>query len=483
MEYTEEIHSYLKDHRDEHVSRIQDLISRPSVSTENLGIREMAQHLAGLFSDLGCDDVRVFETPGHPIVYAHMDVGAEKTLIIYLMYDTVAIMPDEEWISPPMEGQIVDMPDLGRCIVGRGAVNTKGPLGAFVNTVEAIMATTGTLPVNLKFIAEGEEEMASRNLGGFIAENVDLLAADALFFPSARQQDSGRVMVTLASRRGITFELECSSKAWGRGPEWEIHAGQGALIDNPMWRLVEALNCLVEQNGTEIKVDGFYDNILPPDEEQSRLLDRLAEQWDEEDHKRKHGTKRFIGDVSGRDALEQLLFRPYLGIRGFYGGDTRPGGVTVTQAIIPNRAVCKIGGSLVPDQDKYHIADLIRKHLDDNGYEDVQMRMRESPNPHSDDTWRRIHADDPLVEALIASNEQMGLEVELWPRSAGGWPGHLFQKFLGTSFISGGSGRGGSAHAPNEYLVLDGLPGVNGMVELEESYARFLYEYAAIAGR
>ncbi len=472
------VRTHIDENLSEHLERIRGLIKRPSISTENLGIVEMAEYLRSVFADLGCQEVEVFETPGHPIVYGHFDAGAEKTLIIYLMYDTVAIMPDEEWIAPPMEGQLVDLPDLGRCVIGRGAVNTKGPLQAFVNAVESVLAVHGTLPVNLKFVAEGEEEMASRNLGGFLANNVERLAADALFFPSARQQDSGRAMITLASRRGITFELESNSKSWGRGPEWEIHAGQGALIDNPMWRLVEALNCLVEKNATEVKVPGFYDGILPPDEEQSDLLDRLALQWDEEAHKRSHGTTAFIGDLSGRDALERLLFRPYLGIRGFYGGDNRPGGVTVTQAIIPHRAVCKIGGSLVPDQDKYEIADRIRKHLDDNGYEDIIMRMRESPNPDSDDTWRRVYADDPVVEALVKTYEGMGIEAEIWPRSAGGWPGHLFQKYLGTSFISGGAGRGGSAHAPNEYLVFEGREGVAGLADLEESYARFLFEYA-----
>lgn len=467
---------------EQHIAQIQTIIRQPSMSTTEggeAGIRQMAETLHQTFADLGCQDARIFETPGNPIVYGHYDINAAKTLIIYFMYDTEAVLPDEEWISPAMEATLVEMAPYGRCIIGRGAINTKGPMQAFLNTVQAFHTAGVDLPVNLKFIAEGEEELGSGCLGAFLAENAQLLAADDLYFPMPAQQPNGRTRINLSTKRGVIFELECSGKLWGRGPrDFEIHSGHGAVVDNPAWRLIEALNCLVTDNGNRVLVEGFYDDVLPLDEEQEMLLDQLAQVWDEEEYRGEIGVDSFIDGLTGRDALKRLLFEPVLGIRGMYAGDARVGDVTVSKAIVPHRAVCKLNVALVPDQNKEDIAQKIRAHLDKEGYQDIEMRLRPGTTTEPG-SWGRVSVNDSIVQALIRSYQHFRIEAEIWPRSSGGWPGHLFQKYLGTSFVSGGAGHGGRAHSPNEYLVVDGNEHVCGLADLEKFYARLLFEYAA----
>lgn len=474
------IERHIDDHLSLHIKKIQDLIKRPSISSENLGIREMANHLQSAFLELGCQHSEVIETAGHPIVFAEYDAKAAKTLIIYMMYDTEAILPGEEWISPPLEAQLQPLEPFGRCIIGRGAINTKGPLQAFLNAMSSMRAVTPELPVNLKFIAEGEEELGSANLGDFIKENRDGLAADALFFPIPRQQPDGRAEVSLSSKRGLIFELECNGKAWGRGPkEFEIHSGQGALIDNPAWRLVEALGTLATNDGNKVLVEGFYEDVCPPDDEQLALTRELASTWDETAYKARYGVDTFIDGLTGEAALKRLMFEPVLGIRGYYSGDARVGDVSVSKAIVPHRAVCKLNVGLVPNQDKADLAEKIRRHLDKQGYEDIIMRLRPGTTSESS-SWGRARIDDDIVKSLIQTYEAMDIPTEIWPRSAGGWPGHLFQKYLDVAYIMGGAGHGGRAHSPNEYLVIDGNEHVGGLAALEKSLVQVLYRYALL---
>ncbi|MGQ0568562.1 MAG: M20/M25/M40 family metallo-hydrolase, partial [Armatimonadota bacterium] len=392
-----------------------------------------------------------------------------------------AVLDEDRWAAPPFEGRVIDLPPFGRCIVGRGAINTKGPLVAFLNALGAIREAGERVPVNLKFVAEGEEELGSAHLGAFIKRNTALLSADALLFPMPRQDPSGRVTLALGSRRGVIFELECSGALWGRGPAaFDIHSGNSSLVDNPAFRLVEAIATMVTDNGNQVLIDGFYDGALPPDHEQEQQLDRLAVRWNETEFKARLGVKAFVDGMTGREALCRLIFTPSLGIRGMYAGDARAGDPTVSMAIIPHRAVCKMNVSLVPNQNKEEIARKIRAHLDRRGYQDITMTLRPGTTVEPG-SWGRVRVTDDIVRALLRTYERFGLDPEVWPLSTGGWPGHLFQKYLGTPFIAGGVGHGGRAHSTNVYLVVDGTVHVGGLADLEESFVALLSEYAAAA--
>jgi acetylornithine deacetylase/succinyl-diaminopimelate desuccinylase-like protein len=252
----------------------------------------------------------------------------------------------------------------------------------------------------------------------------------------------------------------------------------GAIVDNPAHRLIEAINCLVANNGTRVLVDGFYDDALPPDDEQNALLDRLATQWDEREFKHKNSVNTFIDDLSGRAALRRLLFEPTLGLRGIYGGDSRTGDVSVSMAIVPHRAVAKMNASLVPDMNKEDVAHKIRAHLDRSGFKDIVMTLRPGTTAEPG-SWGRVRVNDDIVQALVRTYRRFGLDAEVWPLSPGGWPGHLFQKYLGTPFLTGGVGHGGRAHTSNEYLVVDGNDKVRGLADLEKSFVTLLYEFAS----
>jgi acetylornithine deacetylase/succinyl-diaminopimelate desuccinylase-like protein len=465
-------------HLDDHIARIQGLIRQPSLSTSGgTGIREMAAHLQRTFADLGCRESAILETPGNPIVFGHYDVGAPKTLIVYVMYDTESVLPGEEWITPPFEGRLVHVAPFGRCIVGRGAINSKGPMQAFLNAVDSIKAVEGRPPVNLKFIAEGEEELGSMHLPVALKEHASRFSADALFFPLAGQQANGQVAMNLSAKGAVTFELEASGERWGRGPAgFEIHCGPRAVVDNPIDRLIESMRSLTTDNGNRVLVDGFHDDIAPPTAEEEELVDRLAARWDEQAFKARVGVRAFVDGLTGREALRRLIFGTAFVVRGVYGGDSRPGGVTDTKAIIAHRAVAKYSVSLQPNQHKAETVRKIRAHLDRHGFGDIEMRV--VPNLDEPLPFGRVSLRDSIASAMLRTYQQLGVDPEIWPRSPGGWPGYLFQHFLGVPFISGGLGHGGRMHSPNEYLVVDGNGPVRGLVDLEKSYATVLYEFA-----
>ncbi|MGB9714564.1 MAG: M20/M25/M40 family metallo-hydrolase [Candidatus Bathyarchaeales archaeon] len=153
------------------------------------------------------------ETSGNPVVYGFYNAGAEKTLIIYMMYDTQPV-DDPGWIVPPLEGRVVEMEPFGKCLVARGVINTKGELGAFINACESIIASGEEIPLNLIFVAEGEEELGSRHLPEFINKYMDKLKeADAVFFPTADQDEKGKVLMTLGVKGVVYFELELDGKS------------------------------------------------------------------------------------------------------------------------------------------------------------------------------------------------------------------------------------------------------------------------------
>ncbi|MEM3258241.1 MAG: M20/M25/M40 family metallo-hydrolase [Thermoproteota archaeon] len=240
------VYNYIDQNLNRFVSRIQEFVRQPSISAENRGVQEAAKLLASYFKKIGCQNVEIVPTRRHPVVYAELDSNAETTLLVYMMYDTQPVDDEKLWVSPPFEANIVplDLPS-GKvsALIGRGSINTKGPLITFINAVEAIVSTLGKLPVNLKFIAEGEEELGSPHLPDFVNEYKNKLkGAKATIFPSFLEDTWGKVKLSLGNKGIVYFELEASGKNWGKGPiEFDIHSSNKAWIDSPTWRLIDAL--------------------------------------------------------------------------------------------------------------------------------------------------------------------------------------------------------------------------------------------------
>lgn len=465
------IYRYIDEHINEHIAKLQEIIRQPSISAENIGIRECAELVKKYFEEIGCIETKIVETSGNPVVYGEYNANSNKTLIVYMMYDT---QPADEpgWIVNPFAGEIIDLEPFGKCLVARGAVNTKGELRAFLNACESIKACKEEIPINLIFVAEGEEELGSRHLPEFIKKyEKKLKEANGVFFPSVDQDEKGKVIMSLGVKGIIYFELELNGKDWGYGPtEFDIHGSNKAWVDSPAWRMIQALSTMTTKDGNTVLIDGFYENVAPPSQEDLELLKKIEETFDEEVIKKEMKVERFINDLHGIEALKKYLYSPTLNIDGIWSGYIGPG----TKTVLPHKIVVKIDVRLVPNMKVEEVLPKIRKHLDKHGFKEIKIRELETGYG-----WAKTSVKEKIVQAIINSYREFGFEPEIWPLMAGSAPFCMFNREpLNLPFISGGLGHGGRAHAPNEYLVIQEGKNVKGLATLEKSYVSMLYNFS-----
>lgn len=465
------IYKYIDEHINEHIAKLQEIVRQPSISAENIGIRECAELIRKYFEELGCVETKIVETKGNPVVYGEYDANSNKTLIVYMMYDTQPI-DEQGWIVDPLAGEIIDMPQFGKCLVARGAYNTKGELRAFLNACESIKACKEEIPINLIFVAEGEEELGSRNLPEFIKKyEKKLKKANAVFFPSADQDQNGKVIMSLGVKGIIYFELELNGKEWGYGPtEFDIHGSNKAWVDSPAWRMIQALSTMTTKDGNTVLIENFYENVAPPNQEDLELLKKIEETFDEETIKKEMKVERFINDLHGIEALKKYLYSPTLNINGIWSGYIGPG----TKTVLPYKIVAKIDVRLVPNMKVEEVLPKIRKHLDKHGFKEIKIRELETGYG-----WAKTSIKEKIVQATINSYREFGFEPEVWPLMAGSAPFCMFNREpLNLPFVSGGLGHGGRAHSPNEYLVIQEGENVKGLATLEKSYVSMLYNFS-----
>lgn len=465
--------------REEHIERIKELIRIPSVAAENPeGVRRCAVYLAETFRNLGCQESRVYETRGQPVVYAHYDAGASTTLLVYMMYD-VKQVSGEEWtlIKDPFDPQVVSMPPFKSVLVGRGSINSKGPLMAFINALTSIKRAGFNIPLNLKFVAEGEEELGSTHLREFVSENVSLLDdCQAVFSPSASQGLDGQVTLSLGCKGVVEFELECSGKEWGRGPaERAVHSSRAAFVESPVWRIIHALSSMTDPHDPDrVTIEGFYDNVARPDPRDLELIEELAKDFDEESLRRELGVKSFYRDLKGKELLLKMFYTTTLNIQGIQAGYTGP----LFKTILPDRAVAKLESRLVPNQTITETVEKVRMHLDKLGYTDI--RIREYPEANAVDDWSRTDPDSGIVRHVIACYKDDGLKPRVFPFSLGSSPQAVFTKSpLRLPFVSAGVGHGSRAHAPDEYYVIEGNERVRGLVEAEKYFVSLVFRLSS----
>src|SRR3954470_21163604 len=263
---------------DEAVKRLQDWIAQISIAAENRGYPEGAEYMAKLARDAGFQKADVVNTEGKPGVFATLDAGAPKTIGLYFMYDVKQFDP-AEWSSSPTDAQIVDKQPLGKVMVGRGAVNQKGPESAFLGALHAIRGAGKKIPVNLVMVAEGEEEIGSPHIGQIVHKpevEAALKKCTGVFMPHAVQDLDGAVTVNLGSKGVIELEMVSDGAKWGRGPAKDVHSSLKAMIDSPAWRLIHALNTLVSEDGNTIKIDNYPTPRLLSEEEKA-MIDKASQ--------------------------------------------------------------------------------------------------------------------------------------------------------------------------------------------------------------
>ncbi len=466
-----EVYAYIDAHISNHLEHIQRWLRQPSVSAENRGIREMAELLRADLLSLGFQEAELVPTSGHPGVWGYYEAGAQKTVVIYMMYDVQPVEP-ADWQSPPFEARIVDH-RLGRAVMARGATNQKGPQRACLNAVEAIRAVRGKLPVNLVVVAEGEEELGSPHFSEIIDRYADRLrGAEGVIFPSNSQSAGGQVTFNLGVKGIIYFELEAQGGAQGGPANAEIHGSLKAMTDAPAWRLVQALATLTTPDGNTITVPGYYDAIRPPSEEEQRLVNARVESWTQQEptYQQSLGVQRWVDGISGKESLARSVFATTLNIDGIWGGYTGPGSKT----ILPHKATAKVDSRLVPNQMPEEALRLIRTHLDARGFSDIQIRLLGGYPP------AQTSVSAPLVHTTIGVFNKYGRTPGVSPRSTGSAPYYLFTQRLSLPMISAGSGHGSGAHGPNEYMIVEPAAGskITGLEEVERFYVDLLYAIA-----
>jgi len=468
------IYTQIEKQHDEAVARLQEWIRQPSIAAENRGVTEGCQLTMRILRDAGFGEVTLVPTDGQPGIFAILDAGAPLTAGLYFMYDVKQVDP-AEWSSPPWAAAIVEKPGMGKVVVGRGAVNQKGPESACLAALHAIRAAGRKPPVNLLLVAEGEEEIGSPHFPQIVRRPEVLAAfkrAIGVFMPSAEQDFDGQVVMTLGAKGVVECELVSSGERWGRGPRKDVHSSNKARLDSPAWHLVEALATLVSRDGNDPAIDGFADKARPLSDREKAMIADAARRLDERTAKRQLGVEHWVHDVSWQEALELLESRPTVNIEGLVGGYTGPGGKT----ILPHRAVAKLDLRLVPDMTASEALAALKTHLAKRGFGDIEVNMTGGYDPNS------TPADAALIRAQVAVYKRGGIDPVILPRSAGSWPGYVFTgEPLHLAATHFGLGHGGGAHAPDEYFVVDSAnPKVQGMDGAVRSFVDYLYQIAAM---
>ena len=491
----QKVYAHIDEHIDEHVENLQKWIRQPSISNSGEGIPESAEMVKGFFDELGCQQTQIFDpgvteygTPGNPVVYAKCDEGAEKTLLIYWMYDTMPVTQPDAWTSPPFEGRLVEQGPFKKVLIGRGATNSKGPQMSQLNAFRSIKAVHGKLPVNLIFIAEGDEERMDIGLRKFVKDHPELLAgADAMYLFGS-QNPSGSGGYGGGSEGCVYVELTTSGTSWGRGPtNSDIHGSNKRSVDSPAWRHIKMLASLVSDDGNTPLIEGFYEAMQPIEKFQEEELRTAAERTDLKIAAENVGVARFISD----DPFTMLKMQRYgtsFNMDGIWGGNMYAGGAG---AILPNKVTSKHNFRYVPNMTGPGIVKKLRAQLDKNGYPDVEVKMI------GDVPWAKMSNDSDISRAMQRTYQVMniahGEPRKEWSIGGGGggmggyWPAYMFgngevgeriSSFKGVPIVGGGAGLGGRAHAANEYYVIEGAGKVYGMAGAEKAVATLMYAFA-----
>jgi acetylornithine deacetylase/succinyl-diaminopimelate desuccinylase-like protein len=429
-----QIDHFIEQHRDESIRELSRLCAQPSVSTQGIGIQECAQLVAAMLQRRGFH-VEIYPTAIHPVIVAEARGKRDKTLLFYNHYDVQPPEPLELWETPPFEPALRD----GK-LYARGVADDKGHIMCRLAAIDAVLAVKGELPCNIKFVIEGEEEMGSPSLPHFVEAHARQLGADACIWESGSVNFRGQPTMNLGMR-GI-FYVELSVQCLTQ----DIHSGLGgSIMPNAAWRLVWALSTLKDQD-EHILIPGWYADAIPPT---GRDMDLLARQPDSApDMIQRYGVKAFLkGLQPGVELRREAVFAPTCTICGITTGYQGKG----TKTVLPAKAGAKVDFRIVPDQDPDDLMAKLRKHLDAQGFGDVQVTLLSSERAG------RTDPDHPFIKLVEATAfEVYDEEMQLSPMIGGSGPNYAFLHYLGVPIgISGVSYPGAQVHAPNENMELD----------------------------
>lgn len=428
---------FFQAHFHEYLSRYQDFLRIPSVSTDpdhKADMQRACDFLVDQLKSLGADHIEVFPTPMHPIVFAEKRASKPDapTLLIYGHYDVQPVTPLDEWNSPPFEPTLE-----GDYLIARGASDMKGQVMAVLSAIDSI-AQTNDLPLNLKFLIEGEEEIGSPSLETFIASHRDLLACDMVLNPDAGMVGPDSPTIVYGLRGLVYFEVRID------GPKADLHSGLfGGVVANPAIVLSEIIASLHAPDGS-VAVPGFYDQVLPlTPEEKARIA---ANPIRESDLLAITGALALYGEA-GFTPMERIGARPTLDVNGLYSGFIGQGSKT----IIPAYANAKISCRLVPNQDPDQVYDAIKTHIESRIPPTVRLTMvKHSGAP------AYLANDAPGLQHLAAALSETWSKPVIFKREGGSIPvATTMQNYLGVKSLLTGFGLPDDhIHSPNEHQHL-----------------------------
>ncbi|KXH83897.1 dipeptidase [Sporosarcina sp. HYO08] len=439
MNNAEMLDHYFKEKRDVHLEELKDFLRIPSISAlsaHETDMQKAADWLVQSLQHAGLENVSIDETEGHPVVYGEwLHAEGKPTILFYGHYDVQPVDPLNLWDSGPFEPEIRDDK-----LYARGASDDKGQVFMHIKAVEAIMQEHGSLPVNVKFIIEGEEEIGSPNLEKYIEANKEKLAADIVLISDTGMQGPGQPAVCYGLRGLCGVQIDI------RGAKGDLHSGlYGGGIQNPIHALVELVASFHDQEGT-ITVDGFYDDVRELSEDERAAYQALS--FDEEALKKEVGVAELFGE-KGFSHLERVSARPTLEVNGVFGGFSGEG----IKTVLPAEAGAKITCRLVPDQDPEVIVSKLKAHIEKHQPAGVTVTVTEFDKGKPFIT----PIDHPAIQAAGRSYEKVYEVPTVYTRGGGSIPiVAAFDELLHVPVVLMGFGLDTeNFHAPNEHFHLE----------------------------
>jgi acetylornithine deacetylase/succinyl-diaminopimelate desuccinylase-like protein len=419
---------------DRYLGWLADACSIPSLAQEPDGLTAMATWLEERFDGLGASCERLPHEGAPEALLAYLGSGA-RSVLLYDHYDVQPVDPIELWDSKPFSPEIRD-----GVFFARGAADNKGDLVARLAGLEVYRERHGELPFEIKFLVEGEEETGSKSFPAIVSRYGHKLSADGCIWEGAGVDHAGRAQLVFGAKGLAYVELNL------RGLTSDQHSSIAVIAPSPVWHLVEALSTLRDSDG-RVLIEGFYDDVRPPDDEAEALLEKLP--FEEDAERERLGVESFVGGDTGIDLIRRLYFEPTCNIAGLLAGFTIPG---TSKTVLPRQAMAKIDFRLVPDQDPDDIVAKLRRHLADHGFDKVEITRFSMEHPV------RSPSGSTIGRAVMEAAEKVYPEgVAAAPMMIGTGPMYPVASTLGIPTVSpaGVCRPDSNIHAPNENCRVD----------------------------
>ena len=449
----QEIFDYIDAHADEAVQDLQTFVQKPSISAQNIGLEDCAKLVQEMMHRDGLDAELYELEGGPPVVFGHMtSPQATKTMLCYSHYDVQPPEPLEAWLhGGPWSGAVVD-----GVLYGRGATDNKSGVLAFNKAAKAFLAVRGELPVNLKFIIEGEEEIGSVHLGPWAEQNKTLLEADGMHC-----LDGSLDTATLLPDIDLGLKSVLFVELIARGANSDVHSLNFPLLPAPAWDLVRALNTLMDEN-RHILIDGWYDGLYDLQDEDKTQLTEKSRRVDLGKLKAEWGITEFALGREGVDAIRARAYEPTANIAGLISGYTGPGSKT----IVPNEARVKMDFRLIPNIQPDDALAKLKAHLVKHGFGHIEVKAEAGAEPPY-----KISVKESMAQAVIEAATQVYGELPIVNGVSA--EGTILKHVWIPCVLTGFANPGANLHAPNENITVEAyIKGIKYAAAIMEAFGK-----------